>query len=528
MTRGSGRGRRGFSVLAVLLPLLALISLTSWAFSSPAGSSPDEDFHLTSIWCATGDKADACQTTADPAQRIVPRALVAEAECYAAHSAESAACQGSSFGTHPNSTVETSRGNFTGLYPPVFYLAMSPFVGADVSVSVLTMRVVNSALFVGMMTVLCLLLPVRQRRGLLWAAIVTTVPLGLFLIASVNPSGWAVTSAATLLIALVGYFRTSGRQKAGLAGMAVLATVIGAGARADSAAYAGIALVVAVILSFSPSRRFWVSCLLPVVLGIVAVGFFLSAGQSLASSTGLGVGRDTSIPVASLIMTNLLNVPDLWIGVFGRWPLGWIDTVLPGIVYVAGFLSFCGSVFLGLRSRSWRKGLGLGLILLAVWLIPTVLLVKTTVVVGEGVQPRYILPLIVLLAGVALVRLEGRDDWHASPAQRVLLIVALSIAQAVALHTNLRRYVTGVDVGGANLDSAREWWWNIPVTPMGVWVIGSVSFTMVLIVAAILESRERPSRPRKSGWRPSGQLPTVRQPSSVSDPAPKFTAKTHT
>lgn len=36
-----------------LLPVIAFVFLGwSWAFASPTGSSADENYHLSSIWCA--------------------------------------------------------------------------------------------------------------------------------------------------------------------------------------------------------------------------------------------------------------------------------------------------------------------------------------------------------------------------------------------------------------------------------------------------------------------------------------------
>ena len=31
-------------------PLLAVLTLTAWAFASPVGASPDDDFHLASTY----------------------------------------------------------------------------------------------------------------------------------------------------------------------------------------------------------------------------------------------------------------------------------------------------------------------------------------------------------------------------------------------------------------------------------------------------------------------------------------------
>ena len=45
----------------VVLPLALLVVFGSWAVTSPVGSSPDDDYHLSSIWCAGGERSGVCE-----------------------------------------------------------------------------------------------------------------------------------------------------------------------------------------------------------------------------------------------------------------------------------------------------------------------------------------------------------------------------------------------------------------------------------------------------------------------------------
>jgi hypothetical protein len=81
--------------------------------------------------------------------------------------------------------------------------------------------------------------------------------------------------------------------------------------------------------------------------------------------------------------------------------------------------------------------------------------------------------------------------------QIYLGIIGLWVANAIALHVNIRRYVTGMDVKSANLDADIEWWWEgALVAPMGVWLIGTVSFGVLLLTVAgafgVLPALKRP------------------------------------
>jgi hypothetical protein len=44
--------------------------------------------------------------------------------------------------------------------------------------------------------------------------------------------------------------------------------------------------------------------------------------------------------------------------------------------------------------------------------------------------------------------------------------------------------VTGVDVNGVNLDASPEWWWSLPIGPMWIWAVGSLSGFVVLSLLA--------------------------------------------
>jgi hypothetical protein len=109
-------------------------------------------------------------------------------------------------------------------------------------------------------------------------------------------------------------------------------------------------------------------------------------------------------------------------------------------------------------------------------------------VVLAGVQPRYLLPLIWLLAAVALVG-EPYALIRFSSLQLGVAVLALSLAHAVALHVQIRRYVTGQDVDAFDLNAQAEWWWDLPVPPMGVWIAGSLAFLVAtLLVAALVRA----------------------------------------
>jgi hypothetical protein len=471
-----------------LAPVLAFVALSAWAFASPIGAAPDDDYHLTSTWCAVGGSAQ-CEAGSKQGTREVSAPLV-EVACYALRAEKSAGCQSDVLDEWNHDTVETSRGNFFGEYPPIYYAVMHVFAGSDLQVSAVLMRLFNAALFVALGTVLAVLLPLWRRPTLLWGWLVTFVPLGMFIIPSNNPSGWAVTGVGTAFLALLGSFETSGRRRGGLVALTLLAVLMAAGARGDAAVYVAGAMLAAVIVAGPwrgvPWRSSWRWAWLPTLAILIAAVFFLMSGQVGVAGNGFAaggasVGPDPDSPKGlALVAYNLLMLPLLWTGVWGTSALGWNDTGLPEIVSAAATAAFIVLGFIGIGKLDRRKAIAAAGVLLVLVVIPIWVLSRGGNVVGENLQPRYILPLIVLFAFVLLSTTAG-TRIELTRAQMTVVFVALALANLVALQVNIRRYVTGVDEQGFNLDAGAEWWWTgFPVGPMATWMIGALAYAGLL------------------------------------------------
>jgi hypothetical protein len=468
----------------LVAPFLVFAALAAWALSSPVGSSPDDDFHLTSIWCATGD-SDYCAPSGDPDTRLVPPAI-ADPACFAFDADKSAGCQNRIDFT-AGATEETERGNFAGGYPVVYYGTMSLFVGPDVHASVLVMRLVNIALFVGLGIALYLLLPVNRRQILVWQWALTTVPLGLFVLSSNNPSAWALMGVGYGWLALLGFYEARGRKRIALGAIFLLTAVLASGSRSDATILFVVAVFAAVLLSAQRTKHFWVSSLLPVV-GFVICALLFRASRSADVVTG-GVDEQLGLGVIiPRIAYNLTEVPSLWTGIFGQsWGLGWLDTSMPSVVWVSSLAALIGGGFVAGRDGSVRKSIVVALGALALAAIPVTLLVLAGKDVGEDFQPRYLLPLIVVFIGAAFFT-TARQAIVFSRAQVWLVVIALSGANFIALHLNIRRYVTGIDALSMDLDAQRQWWWQLVVTPNVAWIVGSIAFGLAL---ALLLPRQR-------------------------------------
>ena len=467
-----------------LVPVLAAIALSAWAFASPIGASPDDDFHLASVWCADAARADLCGP--DPAHsdhRLVLPGIIGS-PCFVADDNASGACQ--EWTTGPTQSVSTNRGNWNGAYPPVYYRFMNVFASTKIQASALAMRLFNVLLFLALTTALALFLPRNLRVPLIAGWTITMVPLASYLIASNNPGSWAVIGVGTSWLAALGWFRTSGRRSGALGALTVLAVLIAAGARTDAAVFSILGLGVAAFLAFERTRRYAFKVILPAALVILAAVFFFTSGNAAVAAHGLtgGIPDIASRDPMAVLAFNLVSIPELWTGVFGSWGLGWLMEVWPGFAMVefATMVVFIGLASLGFRAMYPRKAVMIGALVATLYFLPVYILTAGRSVVSENVEPRYLMPLVVVLAGLLL--LTNTDSplragrWHVIPA-----MVLLSVANSIALYMNLRRYVTGFDVQTLSLDAGREWWWTgFPIGPTALWLIGSVAFSGAVVL----------------------------------------------
>ncbi|WP_194397787.1 DUF2142 domain-containing protein [Microbacterium atlanticum] len=488
-TESDARLRR---VASIAVPLLFLLTLLSWVFASPIGSSPDDDFHLPSIWCGIGDRDALCEPTDDPDTRMVPGPVV-NAPCYAFRSDQSADC----WNPVTVDMVEAAWMNARGLYPPVFYGVMSLFVGPDVTTSVLAMRVFNSALTVGLLTATFFALPRSTRPALVVSVVATSVPLGLFVFASTNPSSWALLSAAVVWVSLYGALRTTGRRQIVLAGLAVLATLLGAGARADAGVFAVFGVLLAAVLGLRRGRPPVVPAIAAALIVVTAAAFYFTSGQGGVLASGL---PNENPPLSgSQHLSNLLELPQLFTGAFGAVGLGWLDTQLPASVHVLAFGVFCAAVFIGIHRVRPRRAVALALAAAALWAVPLVLLAQSRSIVGTTVQSRYVLPLMIILVGVATLAPRIVQAWRGP--RSFVAALALAFAMSLALHDNIRRYTVGQDSNALDPGAGAEWWWSAAPSPLVVWLGGSAAFAAALgllwLVVARLDD-DQPTSERTS------------------------------
>lgn len=475
----------------------ALVALLCWALASPIGASPDDDYHLPSIWCGRGSVANRCNVPDATGNVLIPAPFGQGLYCYAFRSTVSGACQNKILNWKDTNLTTSSRSNTTSkLYPPGYYYVMSFFAFDNIKRSALGMRAFNCILAVslfGMLLHLARGTPLQFSTR--WTPLVISIPLGMFCIASNNPSSWTIIGVATfwaflfLLQHTEETNRSDSRRLLLLSASTLFSALLAVSSRVDGAMYICVSTVCALLTACPHPLHLMNLRHRPITLlvsGITVLGSclsFLFLGQGLSvASKGLADVAPPGRTLQQLLFENLRSFPDLWSGAVGSWGLGWLDTPPPRSVSLIVFGVAFYLVVTGMQRASRGKTLAFGLCVAILSVLPVFVLTKSGHIVGETVQPRYLLPLLYLLTGISLVGWPVRDQRALSRTTTFVFAILLSIAHSLALHQNIRRYTNGLNTVGFDLNYRFEWWWQHAPSPMATWVLGSLAFLVLSVV----------------------------------------------
>ncbi|MGV1034563.1 MAG: DUF2142 domain-containing protein [Microbacteriaceae bacterium] len=473
------------------------MALGAWALASPVGASPDEDHHLVSIWCAAGGFPGLCESTGNDQTRLVSPALI-ESACFAHNPEVSAVCQDDNGVFTSSELVVSGRGNFAGGYPGGFFSVMRVFATADVQSAVVTMRLFNAAVFCSLLAGLTLLSRRSISQVILASAAITVVPLGLFLIPSINPSSWAISAVFAGFFGAYEMFHLSGARRYVLGAIAVLGIMIAATARYDALIYTITAVAVAIFLSIRLRLNKRVVFVSLAALSALFIMFLSLGGFSLVSAlvNSAGMGGHAEVSPLTVFLNNITTLPELFAGFSGEMGLGWLDTAMPFSTWFIATCLLWGVLFSRLGYLTARALVATGGVALALVAIPLIVLQVSNATVGQNVQSRYIFPLLLLLVFTILTE-SHRPALPFASSQKLLIVAGLTLSQFLAIFFNMRRYISVAPsqvTANLNVAAADGWWWNAGPSPMTVLFASLVGFSLFLWLTFVALSRaQRPT-----------------------------------
>jgi len=473
--------RRRISLAACAL----FLTMLTWAFASPLGSTSDEWYHLGSIWCANGVDGTDCLDFNEPGENgyYTGVAAIEDGSCFLDNAAEYVRCETAAAIKYPT--------NFK-LYPSSFYRVMNIFVTSHPTLSVLAMRLVNGLIAVALFAGVLMVSKQRERLAWLTGYIFTLLPMTLYLTASIHPSGWAITGTSTSWLFLHNAIFTPREQKKKRnwsIALWVFSSLLVFASRYDAFMFVLFSNFVVLVIAFKIFERFRIFYLaIAVVLGSVALYLTSRVNQMVSWIFDFPLEQPKGWNKTSTWLTHyLIETPWVVIQSLGVEDLGhriaYNQSVrLPGVVWIFG-IALLGSVLIISAIRCSVEQV--------VFLIVSYLLLAFVVLSFNGrldrdlfkLSGRYVLPIFSFIIGYSIYLSKSPFQLIEIRRLRTILISMLSVIHALSLYA-----VTETNVDGQShslelihLDSNGWWWTGFPIGPNFLVVIGSISFVWFLV-----------------------------------------------
>lgn len=458
------RSRRCRIALGVVGAIGVLLGFCAWAFASPIGASPDEDYHLASIWCPRPIAGSGCAFAVEDgviSEVEVPSSIAGASTCVWGDANSSSGC----IEALSDSDMAPTKRFDDGGYPWGYYQFQHLFVGTDVEHSVLNMRVINVVIGVGTLLVLGALARPSTRHNLLVATVTAWVPMGVYFVASVNPSSWSISGTIIFAAGLYVSTETEGWRRY----LALILSAVGAllcvTSRGDVSFFVFVAAV-AVWIVVPITRDRLVPLVFSVSVSLIGFVALLTTGQAGNISGDGGWGADSEMSFLRVFMENFLTIPEHVGRYWGlvSWGGPWLDIPVMGWSTITMMLLAGGLIFVGLSNMFRRKALATLFLFAALVGIPTVSMTLRSVYPLQQYQGRYMLPLLAVVFFVLLLT-RSRTVIFSSTAQLVVLTFVVSVANGFALQRVMRKHVIGLDgrtFFGFGTFGTPQWWpWGI-------------------------------------------------------------------
>jgi hypothetical protein len=475
---------------SLIISLLFGIIGSIWAISSPIGSSADDNFHLTTIFCAKDSKQ--CLKTSVPDQVLIERTIGEFPPCYVGFPAGEpgidrnySKSSGECLKDIPKEFIETNKFNQYQQYPNTYYNFMANFVTDNTLFTVYFLRVLN----VGIASFLILLLLNVASNHIVYPftrMLLTAIyPVGIFFIASNNPSSWMITGLITnwaFLAATIINLKTN-QSKLIVSGSIVgylVSGLLAAVSRFDSVYYLFF-LNISVLILFIDRKilgKYFLR-ILPAFLLVIFISitmFFQNSGGGRV--LGNIISKNYSyIPASSTsgqpnsIVNTLLELPSYILSIFGgqrpywtqfsgelpweyAYGVGWLDFSFPSIVSILLVFSMVLLFANSLDAYTKKNVVVLFLVLISIVIYIVGWRLLKNYEPYYYFQPRYLAGFIIASFGVLLTTLKTKV---VGKLQSVLIVMSTTTASVTAWAAVSARYSLGPNYAWSNFTNSESW-----------------------------------------------------------------------
>ena len=292
----------------VVAVLSFFITLSCWSFSSSIGSGGDIDAHISSIWCAWGEKPGMCENDSDSTAQVPYMFQM---------------CDGRPIDSWPacdkvssSEKMQTLRIIGEPARSP-YYSIMRVFATTDPQQSILTMRLVNSFIASVIFFGLLKLTSGRTRVAAISAMTFTLIPVAIMRIPSINPHGWAILGVMTSWAFLHGFINTprSDRRKKLLLVFFIFSVLLPATTRVDATTYIVFTSSLVLLNHYRTARRVSKN---EKIIGLGLVAVCLTVIKVSEHVRGyLSLSKPIGSQFNQYLIFQLVHIPESLVEIFG-------------------------------------------------------------------------------------------------------------------------------------------------------------------------------------------------------------------
>jgi len=484
---------RGFNThkKKIFFAAVALVTtLTCWTLASPIGSTHDEWFHLGSIWCANGVNQSSCTATNAPVGNgyYSGTAPIEDGSCFMYDAAEISNCREPALTSYPMNHK---------LYPSSYYRIMHVFVTSHPTLSILLMRLFNAFVATLLLVAQLLLTTNRQRLAVLTGFVFTLIPMTIFFIASIHPSGWAISGVTNSWIFLLIALTNKGEDR----NQAIrrwswffwtASTLMVLFSRYDAFIFLLASnFVVAITTRLSIKRPGWKFSIFAATCISLSL-FLLSKVNGLVSwifrfplNRPAGLTQTSTWISHWIIQTIAVPISALGTEVLGQGLPGQLTVRLPDAVWIIGTALLGAAILFSFIKTSTTQ-----LVVFCgsyVVLLFTILSFNGRVMERDlfNMSGRYVLPVVPFIVGFCIFTSKSPFQVMEIRRLRIIVIALLTMIHFLALHTVIETFVDGQthSVEPIHVVSAGWWWSGMPIGPNFVVLLGSIAFFWFLTFA---------------------------------------------
>ena len=453
--------------------LLFFLCLAVQSLSAPISSAADSDHHMTSIWCAWGEKPGICENRIETDTGATVDVPFFVQMCEGRPITEWRRCEEVSEHTKMQNLRTTSSSGRN-----LYYIAMRALASENVTQSILLIRLINSS-----MATLIFFLILKVARGRLLTAAISGitfvfVPLAFSQLVVATPKSWAVLGAMFSWVFLYSaLYQRAGQSNNRLAWFAYgLSMFLVLSTRADATYFAIFSSIVVFLKSKFEMKwielRKFIAFSIP---GIALILFVLKQMGRFGSYIEFPAPK-TELPLINYMFSEIVQIFETSISVFG-FGTGQSGGS-PGIIGIISYGLFAVAIGTTLQhsTRLQRRAV----LITALFLAFTIYRGNNSI--GLQLPGTYVLAIPLMLIGFAVLFANAKPDLMSTKTRRRSVISLLALANGYQLFGSMEYYVRkGVDTGAfLKLSLNGGWWWNTPVSPNIVFIIGAAAFPAFL------------------------------------------------